>query len=280
MVDHDSDQAHRGWFAGNREKYENAAHHHVPVSRMLSRKSSDRNQQHFNHIHSSPHEQLGKRPTNRLPPSLLVTNHKNHDSSYDTDGAIAERSSRMRNHHHLTVKNYGHLISPKLPLRRTITPLADIETFESRRPRSSMKLPSNDTGDEKDGLNSGDESRRRIRNTRLLQHSFKGDEDEAVEQGYPKGLHSSIVRFAGIGPTRTLRLMFLRHGERINQAFGPDWFKKSFSKGSYMSFHPNLPKILPKRRHPEQFEYDVPLTGRMTRCVQNLLFTHESVNFS
>jgi hypothetical protein len=58
-----------------------------------------------------------------------------------------------------------------------------------------------------------------------------------------------------------LRIIFMRHSERANQALGSDWFNKAFRTNTYKAYDQNLPFILPKRRFDHAYEFDVPLTG-------------------
>lgn len=63
---------------------------------------------------------------------------------------------------------------------------------------------------------------------------------------------------------KPLRFIFIRHGERINQALGPDWFSKAFHTRKYHAYDKNLPLVLPKRNSHLCFQFDTPLTGRFT----------------
>ena len=60
---------------------------------------------------------------------------------------------------------------------------------------------------------------------------------------------------------RILRLIFMRHSERADQALGYDWFSKAFRTNTYRLYDQNLPIVLPKRDFNQAYEYDVPLTG-------------------
>ncbi|CAF3476544.1 unnamed protein product [Rotaria socialis] len=59
-----------------------------------------------------------------------------------------------------------------------------------------------------------------------------------------------------------LRLIFMRHSERANQALGADWFSKAFRTNTYKAYDQNLPISLPRRRFDEAYEFDTPLTVR------------------
>jgi hypothetical protein len=74
-------------------------------------------------------------------------------------------------------------------------------------------------------------------------------------------LAQNISPLAATPSVQPLRIIFMRHSERANQALGPDWFNKAFRKNSYRAYDPNLPYILPKRRFEQAYEFDAPLTG-------------------
>ena len=65
-----------------------------------------------------------------------------------------------------------------------------------------------------------------------------------------------------------LRIIFMRHGERANQALGPDWFTKAFRTNTYKAYDQNLPvNVTPKRRFDQAYEFDAPLTGKQIHLV-------------
>ena len=59
-----------------------------------------------------------------------------------------------------------------------------------------------------------------------------------------------------------LRIIFVRHGERVNQALGLDWFNRAFRGGRYQPFDANLPMVLPRRHSEKSYRFDSPLTGK------------------
>jgi hypothetical protein len=61
--------------------------------------------------------------------------------------------------------------------------------------------------------------------------------------------------------TGLLRFFFVRHGERIDLAFGPQWIEQSFDRqGKYRRVNLNMPNDLPIRPSKREFLGDSPLT--------------------
>ena len=61
---------------------------------------------------------------------------------------------------------------------------------------------------------------------------------------------------------KPVRIIFIRHGERVDQVFKPDWFTKAFRTNTYKAYDQNLPLNLPKRHFDRAYEFDTPLTGK------------------
>ena len=58
-----------------------------------------------------------------------------------------------------------------------------------------------------------------------------------------------------------LRFFFVRHGERIDLAFGPQWIEQAFDRsGKYRRINLNMPQDLPHRASKREFLGDSPLT--------------------
>jgi len=56
-----------------------------------------------------------------------------------------------------------------------------------------------------------------------------------------------------------LRFFFVRHGERIDLAFGPQWIEQAYDRnGKYRNL--NMPQDLPHRANKREFLGDSPLT--------------------
>jgi ubiquitin-associated SH3 domain-containing protein len=86
---------------------------------------------------------------------------------------------------------------------------------------------------------------------------------------------------SGILPTKPLRIIIIRHAERVDAVLGSDWSKKSFDRtGRYIRFSEHLPDAyvvnifsyyfifysinfrLPTRSYLHHYVIDVPLTNR------------------
>ncbi|CAF3450319.1 unnamed protein product [Rotaria sp. Silwood1] len=64
-------------------------------------------------------------------------------------------------------------------------------------------------------------------------------------------------------PTKPLRIIIIRHAERVDAVLGSDWSKKSFDRnGRYVRFSEHLPEALPHRSYLHHYVIDVPLTNR------------------
>lgn len=58
-----------------------------------------------------------------------------------------------------------------------------------------------------------------------------------------------------------LRFFFVRHGERIDLAFGPQWIEQAYDRnGKYRRINLNMPQDLPHRASKREFLGDSPLT--------------------
>lgn len=59
----------------------------------------------------------------------------------------------------------------------------------------------------------------------------------------------------------SLKFFFVRHGERVDLAFGPQWIEQSFDRaGKYRRTNLNMPLDLPTRNSKRDFLGDSPLT--------------------
>jgi hypothetical protein len=64
----------------------------------------------------------------------------------------------------------------------------------------------------------------------------------------------------GIHPT--LRLIIIRHGERVDVTFGGGWTQHAFKYGGqYYPFAANMPASLPYRNNWLEYDVDTPLTA-------------------
>ncbi|CAF1562262.1 unnamed protein product [Didymodactylos carnosus] len=88
---------------------------------------------------------------------------------------------------------------------------------------------------------------------------------DANEHQHQQQVKSQIQNLFPIrSTTPQMRIIFVRHSERANQALGPDWFLRAFDQrtGVYHPYDMNLPKFLPKRQRFQAFRFDPPLTVR------------------
>lgn len=77
------------------------------------------------------------------------------------------------------------------------------------------------------------------------------------------------------------RIVILRHGERVDFAFGNAWTQFSFNDQTYVRMDLNMPISLPPRA-PEEWEKDAPLTtlGSFQSQQVGMSFKNFGVNFS
>jgi hypothetical protein len=193
------------------------------------------------------------------------------DMAYDTDSALGTSGNRSKHHHHHSTNNYEYLISPRLPIRRHGVPPSKQVAAIPLQQRLPHKMhlaakPSLDVSqnyeDRDVDSNYEDDIRRRHRLSRRVReiptptgnHGARGVRSTAlVQHGSPLAATPSV---------KPLRIIFMRHSERANQALGPDWFNKAFRTNTYKSYDQNLPIVLPKRRFDQAYEFDAPLTGQ------------------
>ena len=68
-----------------------------------------------------------------------------------------------------------------------------------------------------------------------------------------------------------LRMVIIRHGERVDWFFGPNWTDLAFDQdGQYRRIHANLPLHIPTRPNPIFWTQDTPLTSRGLQAARNL----------
>ena len=251
MVEHLTEQMRRQWSAHAQEmSAENSL-----SPRPLSRKPSDQ----------TPQSPAAKDPADRtfLTPSRAtnaLAQRASLENSYDTDGALGSRGHTTRRLH--TSSNYEHLVSPRLPARRTLRQESNPFAMTSLPQRVSHRthLHPNDNYEERDEepLNNEDLHRRHIRLSRRVQPQTPAGGNPAIRITRAS---TTAIPNGPLPPSPPFRLIFMRHGERVNQAFGPEWFHKAFFTSTYKPFDRNLPTVLPRRRFDQHYEFDVPLTG-------------------
>jgi hypothetical protein len=207
----------------------------------------------------------------------------NADASYDTDGALGTQGNRSNQHHHhhhhrhLSSNNYEYLVSPRLPVRHHGEQSSKSNGGTPLQARLSHKVNStptafnginHDHGDRDDDSNyDGDTRRRHIRLSRRVHQPAVSSGNHTTRLPRSPAIMHHGNSLAVTPSAQPLRIIFMRHSERANQALGPDWFNKAFRTNTYKAYDQNLPFILPKRRFDQAYEFDVPLTGRVVRFV-------------
>ena len=68
-----------------------------------------------------------------------------------------------------------------------------------------------------------------------------------------------------------IRFFIIRHGERVDRYFGPNWFMSAFDQfGHYRPYHSNFPGNLPSRSNKYYWAVDTPLTRDGLNAAQNV----------
>ncbi len=276
MADSLTEGFQRDWNLTNSDTNDyNNNNNHVWQQRQLTRKVSDNNNSNnqqpqlindYNNVPASPAVRT------RIPLSVR----KSLEAAYDTDGAVGTSgniSKHHHHHHHHSSNNYEHLISPRLPVRRpagqlsrqtSSTPLQHQLTHKlhlSATPSISSNSHNHDDRDEDSNYES-DSRRRHIRLSRRVQQPPVNTGNHGTRTNHLSILPQHGGPFVPSPSVQPLRIIFMRHGERANQALGPDWFNRAFRTNTYRPYDENLPRILPKRRFDQAYEFDAPLTGK------------------
>ncbi|CAF3403101.1 unnamed protein product [Rotaria socialis] len=236
---------------------------HPFQSRLLSRKVSDNNAGHIQHqnLHKIPTNQYNSTfasPSVRASKSLLNSGDSDKD---DTDGFV-RMSGNISKHHLNSSDNDEFSVLSRQPVQRLVkqssrpAPVAPVQHRLSQKVQLTAKaslsnIQDDDDRDENFSYNDGKRFRHILPGHRG-NHGAHRVHSPALLQ------HSRLP--AGILSAHPLRLIFIRHGERANQALGSDWFKKAFRTNTYKPYDPRLPHILPKRHFDQAYEFDVPLT--------------------
>jgi hypothetical protein len=269
MVDNLTEMMHREWNSGIGDANDyngNSNSNHLGHSRLLARKISDNNGTN-NQQSTNDHNDLPSTAFVRTPKPL--SNRTSLDAAYDTDGAVGRSGHSAKHHHHSN--NYEHLVSPRLPVRRAITqsskqaatiPLQHRLSHKASLSANSSLAPIYNYDDRDEDSNYENDIRRRpIRLSRRVHQLPTLAGNHGTRMTRPPVVLQHGGPLVGTPSVQSLRIIFMRHGERANQALGPDWFNKAFRTNSYRAYDPNLPYILPKRRFEQAYEFDAPLTG-------------------
>jgi broad specificity phosphatase PhoE len=80
--------------------------------------------------------------------------------------------------------------------------------------------------------------------------------------------------------TCDMRLFIIRHGERVDRYFGPNWYKIAFDQHEqYRPYHRNFPTNLPLRSNSSFWAFDTPLTSLGMSSAEKLGQRLKSKNF-
>ena len=148
----------------------------------------------------------------------------------------------VRRHHHQTNTNHEHLLLPHASSARHLSVIPVQQRLAHRSVNSSADNVRNHNEIDGEPLDEDDTHRR---------HTVHREHQPAVPARNHRLHHDG----------QPLRLIFMRHSERVNQVLGPDWFIKAFHTHTYQAYDANLPMVLPKRRFDRAYEFDAPLTG-------------------
>lgn len=289
MVDNISDLMHRelnltnndATNANNNASSGRLLHSKVLLSRNMSDHSSSNNTKHSQHQHAF--QQPPPIPTiiatsdyansSSLQASIRrrYPNHQSMPSGYDTDGGTTKSKSTQK-HFHRTNNGYEHLVSPRLTSKRLVlTPQSQQlltvpgqqnlaqENYLTIKPSSGMIQYYENEDEEPNSAN--DASRRHVRPNRRNIESSPTTERHHVNNNLSPIMSRHERVLARTTSGKPLKLIFMRHSERANQALGSDWFIKAFRTNTYRAYDQNLPMVLPKRRFDQAYEFDTPLTG-------------------
>lgn len=71
--------------------------------------------------------------------------------------------------------------------------------------------------------------------------------------------------------TCDMRLYIIRHGERVDRYFGPNWYRQAFDQNKqYRPYHRNFPPSLPARSNNSFWGLDCPLTSSGLKAAERL----------
>ena len=270
MVDHLKEILHREWHSTISElpqlKSEDSSHHFIQP-RVLSRKVSDgHSRASGDHAHPHSSQQPQARRQHLMQTASIV-------ERSDLD----DLSSSAIGRNHPRENGYDRLLSPRLMLRKSdlntsnkLSP-AKLQQLQSVKPHLSARShaePVYHHSDVDEETHYAADSTHQL-HRQLAQRSITHRNHEVDDHRPPLPMRVDRV-LMGASSRAPLRLVFIRHSERINQALGPDWFAKAFHSNQYIPYDPNLPKYLPRRRLKQCFQLDSPLTGKRGSSSVNL----------
>ncbi|UJR23824.1 hypothetical protein I4U23_026800 [Adineta vaga] len=253
MAENLTEMMQREWSLANNEKnnyHGKLNNNHSWHSRRFTRKISDQSSgnNHHHHQHPLTNDYNDISSSSSIPPARLskfFSNRTNSDGAYDTDGAFESSRNSLRHHHHhhhhSSSNNYDYLVSPRLPVRHQMTqpPKSMINGLSHHRSinkaqfNSNSPLPSIPDHDDRDD-DSNDDSDARRRHIRLSRRTHRPSTIGGIHDVRPNRTITPSQHAAPV--LKPLRIIFMRHSERANQALGPDWFNKAFRTNSYVAY--------------------------------------------
>ena len=171
------------------------------------------------------------------------------------------------------IENTGKTTSNKVLLRREASILLNVERAKEQKPvrpddhshvvlRSEPKSKTVSRRKPLSTLLETNNSSQSLPRTRSIDDRFNAD--QLVINVRP------VQQPAPVDPC-DLRLFIIRHGERVDRYFGPNWFMMAFDQlGHYRPFHSNLPLQLPHRPNKYFWAVDTPLTRDGLSAAQNV----------
>ncbi|CAF0828001.1 unnamed protein product [Adineta ricciae] len=267
-----ADLLHREWHLTNSDANNNDHLINSSHPQALSRKTSDHNnqQQSLPIITTTDYSDSLASAVLHVSQALFKPR-RSSETGYDTEGGIDTDADSLEQHrrHHRSATNV-YEISPRIPPRRPILleSSKQLSNGLSQRRAShenhltvhqSASFVQNHDEREENASRKDAMHRRHIRSSRRVpQLSVTHNHGAHEEHSTAVPRHHELLD--GASKRKPLRLVFVRHSERVNQVLGTYWFLKAFESGNYAAYDPLLPKALPQRHSHHAYEFDVPLT--------------------
>ncbi|CAF2350463.1 unnamed protein product [Rotaria sp. Silwood2] len=199
-------------------------------------------------------------------PENFQTKNFSHTNANDYDRRVSDFSSMTNFTHGM---EFNELCTNSLASSRTssinIPPLLSSKTSTASKQSSSSTLTRTNVNEtkERNGV------RKLIR--KIFKSSSKNQENaRTLVSNSPKGppLNIDLKHGTAYPPLSPLpvtqgpiRLLVLRHGERLDRYYSSQWLRQAFDKdGNFCRFSPILPETLPFRASIRDFDLDPPLT--------------------
>ena len=113
-----------------------------------------------------------------------------------------------------------------------------------------------------------------FRSLRSLGHQLSihnNNNDNNINNNQPTSEESGYYNSSSSRNDMCLRFIIIRHSERVDKKYGPDWTQYSFdSIGQYYPCDANMPSTLPRRVNWLDYEVDTPVTSNGLRQSWNV----------